>query len=264
MYRRFALKSKKGLFFKDTEYIKRWPTAPKVAFFGPPGVFMDEIMNRFSIDLGVPVVSIHNLYSEVQQNAGRTPEFDHPFYIKVKAALDDEDIERREHFLTEEGIPQKLLRLNHGVQDGFILMDYPYLPQHCEKMEMYRGGLNAFVHIHMEQDILETLHTVKYTCQDCGRSYYMQGVKDANRGVHIEPFRPELEGVCDDCGSTNITEASDESKEEFMKAFAAYESVKQPMLQFYNRYGLLVDFEMKKGFDDYSKLRQQIQYTIKH
>jgi hypothetical protein len=154
MYRRLALKSKKGLFFSDTEYIKRWPTAPKVAFFGPPNVFMDEIMNRFSIDLGVPIVSIQSLYNEVLTNTGRSQEFDHPFYHRVKAALEDEDLDRREQFLLKEGIPQKLLRLNHGMQDGFILMDYPFMLTQAEQMETYRGGLNAFVHIHMDEDIL--------------------------------------------------------------------------------------------------------------
>ena len=42
-------------------YIKRWPTNPKVAFFGPPNVFMDELAQRFAIDLGVPIVSVREL-----------------------------------------------------------------------------------------------------------------------------------------------------------------------------------------------------------
>ena len=28
-------------------FIKRWPTAPKVAFFGPPNVFLDELAQRY-------------------------------------------------------------------------------------------------------------------------------------------------------------------------------------------------------------------------
>jgi adenylate kinase family enzyme len=39
-------------------FIKRWPSNPKVAFFGPPNVFMDELAQRFAIDLGVPIVSV--------------------------------------------------------------------------------------------------------------------------------------------------------------------------------------------------------------
>ena len=31
------------------QFIKRWPTAPKVAFFGPPNVFLDELAQRYVI-----------------------------------------------------------------------------------------------------------------------------------------------------------------------------------------------------------------------
>ena len=30
----------------DKHFLKRWPTTPKVAFFGPPNVFMEEITTR--------------------------------------------------------------------------------------------------------------------------------------------------------------------------------------------------------------------------
>lgn len=28
-------------------FVRRWPTAPKVAFFGPPNVFLDEFAQRY-------------------------------------------------------------------------------------------------------------------------------------------------------------------------------------------------------------------------
>ena len=42
-------------------FIKRWPSNPKVAFFGPPNVFLDELTQRFAIDLGVPLISVGQL-----------------------------------------------------------------------------------------------------------------------------------------------------------------------------------------------------------
>lgn len=38
---------KKGVFGADKGFIKRWPNKPKVVFFGPPNVFMDEITQRY-------------------------------------------------------------------------------------------------------------------------------------------------------------------------------------------------------------------------
>jgi len=34
---------KKGFLNKDSGFIRRWPTNPKVVFFGPPNVFQEEL-----------------------------------------------------------------------------------------------------------------------------------------------------------------------------------------------------------------------------
>ena len=34
---------KTGFFKRDRGFIKRWPDKPKIVFFGPPNVFLDEI-----------------------------------------------------------------------------------------------------------------------------------------------------------------------------------------------------------------------------
>ena len=34
---------KKGFLNRDRHFIRRWPVDPKVVFFGPPNVFLDEI-----------------------------------------------------------------------------------------------------------------------------------------------------------------------------------------------------------------------------
>jgi hypothetical protein len=46
MLNRLNLSAKRGLFNQDKGFIKRWPSAPKVAFFCPPNVFADEIIKR--------------------------------------------------------------------------------------------------------------------------------------------------------------------------------------------------------------------------
>ena len=38
---------KRGALGRDRGYIKRWPSHPKVLFFGPPNVFMDELTQRY-------------------------------------------------------------------------------------------------------------------------------------------------------------------------------------------------------------------------
>ena len=99
------------------QFIRRWPTAPKVAFFGPPNVFLDELAQRyvllsssmlhslsssltlprvlclcrFAIDLGVPIVSVPQLMDNVAKKHGEDPDFDHPFFEKVAEMVREGD-----------------------------------------------------------------------------------------------------------------------------------------------------------------------------
>jgi hypothetical protein len=55
---------KRGL-TRDKGFIQRWPSNPKVVFYGPPNVFQEEITQRFAIDLGIPVVSMNQIIENV-------------------------------------------------------------------------------------------------------------------------------------------------------------------------------------------------------
>jgi hypothetical protein len=65
------------------------------------------LLNRFSLDLGVPVVSMDQILRNVQEQAGKNEEFSHSFYMKVKAMIDNEDVDQ----LVQERVHLKLLRL---------------------------------------------------------------------------------------------------------------------------------------------------------
>ena len=163
--------------------------------------------------------------------------------------------------LIAEKIPIKLLRLTPAAQEGMIMIDYPYELQEAELLEEYRGGLNAFVHISLPDEVLVDIEESKIVCQDCGKHYYKNDVISDEHGVHITAHMPE-DGHCHDCGSTNLAPGSDPVR--FERELEIYSSKKDELLAFYNEFGLLVDFEPRRGYDDYEKLKRQIQYTIKH
>jgi hypothetical protein len=37
---------KKGFLNRDAQYTRRWPKDPKIVFFGPPNVFLEELTQR--------------------------------------------------------------------------------------------------------------------------------------------------------------------------------------------------------------------------
>ena len=113
----------------------------------------------------------------------------------------------------------------------------------------------------LPDEILIDIEENKLKCNECGRKYYVETIVDEERGIHIEPFMPK-DGHCHDCGSADIGEGGDPIS--FEKELEMYKASKDELLSFYDHYGLLVDFELKKGYEDYDKLKKKIQYAAKH
>ena len=249
---------KKGFLNKDKGFIQRWPTHPKVVFFGPPNVFQEEITQRFAIDLGIPVVSMNQILENVVENAGKQPELSHSFFLRVRDIINAGDADT----MIKERVHVKLLRLCSQAQNGFVLTDFPSSAVEAETLETYKGGLNAFVHVSLPDDILVDIEENKHQCTDCGRQYYSETIHDDEYKIHIEPFMPAKDGRCVDCGSSNIVNGSDPIS--FERDLESYKQSRDELLGFYNHYGLLVDFELKRGYEDYENLKRQVQMNIKH
>lgn len=193
----------------------------------------------------------------VANQAGKTEEYSHSFFIKVKEMLENNDRES----LIKERVHLKLLRLCDEAQNGFVLTDFPANVNEAETLETFRGGVNAFVHVSLPDDVLVDIEENKHQCGDCGRVYYSETIHDEEYGIHIDAFMPK-DGHCVDCGSSNIHNGSDPIS--FEGELEEYKRNREELLGFYDHYGLLVDFELKRGYDDFEKLKKKIQMNIKH
>ena len=68
---------------------------------------MAKLNFRFALDLGVPVISMDQVLNNVVEQAGKTEEFSHSFFLKVKDMIIAGDQES----LVKEKVHLKLLRL---------------------------------------------------------------------------------------------------------------------------------------------------------
>ena len=121
--------------------------------------------------------------------------------------------------------------------------------------------MNSFVHLSLPDDIMVSIEECKLSCNQCGRDYFSATVKNHDQGIHISKFVPE-DGHCFDCGSRDIKRSGNAAT--FEKTLQEYKVQKEELLGFYDHLGLLVDYELKQGFEDYSNLKDQIQFNIKH
>lgn len=186
--------------------------------------------------------------SNVSEFATKLDEFKHPFFEKAKAIIDAGDKDA----MVKNKLPIKLLRLTASAKQGFILTDFPKEVAEAEMLEEYRGGINSFVHISLPDEIIVAIEATKLVCGDCGRTYYTETYVNKEHGVHIDEFLP-LDGHCFDCGSRNIIRPA--STGSFEDALSEYKKNKEELLGFYEHLGLLVDYDLKSGYEDYSKLK---------
>ena len=105
-------------------------------------------MQRFSIDLGVPIISMGQVFQNVQTFAG-TQDMKHPFFLKAKEMLDAGDIDQQ----IKDRLALKMLRITNSSREGFVLTDFPRNVAEAEMLEEFRGGMNAFVHLDLPEEI---------------------------------------------------------------------------------------------------------------
>ena len=76
--------------------------------------------------------------------------------------------------------------MTDSAQEGFVLLDYPASLAEAELMEEYNGGMNAFVHVSMPDEILVDIEENKMKCTECQKVHYRNDIVNAEHGVRIE------------------------------------------------------------------------------
>ncbi len=116
---------------RNLQKFPRIPKNPKVVITGTPNVGKMMFAHRLAIDLGVPAVSMKNLFKNLlnTEEYYRTEEF----YRKVINLLKNPNVEEVQKELESNAIPEKLLTLTKYTEFGFVLYDYPTTIKQCEK-----------------------------------------------------------------------------------------------------------------------------------
>jgi adenylate kinase len=135
---------------------------------------------------------------------------------------------------------------------GFILDGFPRTVPQAEALDrmLEEKGLKLDHVIEMKVDdaaLVERI-TGRYTCAKCGRGY------------HDKFEKPRVDGVCDNCGSTEFTRRADDNAETVTTRLAAYHKQTAPILPYYKQRGVL---ETVDGMADIDVVTEQIEALLK-
>jgi adenylate kinase len=87
----------------------------------------------------------------------------------------------------------------------------------------------------------------RYTCKNC------------NAGYHKDYKKPKVEGVCDNCGSTEFVHREDDRVEAVKVRVEVYNQKTAPLIQYYRDSGELNEIS---GMDSISKISSKIDSII--
>ena len=122
--------------------------------------------------------------------------------------------------------------------NGFLLDGFPRTLVQAEALDKLSKEVsrNIDVVINLECDNQELIRRIsgRRVCPKCGTPY------------HVDSMKPKVDGVCDKCGS-DLIQRKDDNEEALKVRLQHYNSETKPLLEFYEKLGLLKSFDSLVG-----------------
>ncbi len=127
--------------------------------------------------------------------------------------------------LVPDPVVNEIVKAALEAADGYVLDGYP---RNLEQAEYLDGitDLDVVATLEVPRDELVDRLTGRRVCPDCGRNY------------HVEYDRPEVEGVCDDCGA-ELVQREDDSEDVVRERLRVYDENTAPVVEHYDERGVL-------------------------
>ena len=125
---------------------------------------------------------------------------------------------------------------------GFLLDGFPRTVAQAEALDDMLNQktlmLDAVVEMQVDDEALVDRITGRYTCANC------------NQGYHEVNLKPKVDGVCDNCGSTNFKRRADDNRETVSSRLESYHGQTAPLLPYYEAKGVLKVVDGMADIDD--------------
>lgn len=74
----------------------------------------------------------------------------------------------------------------------------------------------------------------------------------------MDPLLPKKEGICDNCGHQLVIR-EDDTEKVISSRMNEYDEKTKPLLKEFEKLGVLINFETKKGVKDYPELKKIVE-----
>jgi len=220
----------------------------RMCFLGAPGVGKGTFANRAAPHFGIPAISSGDLVRE---------------QIKKKTAIGNmiKNLNDRGNLISDEIMIEMIVnRLGQtDAKQGYILDGFPRRVSQAEALSRF-STLDLAVNIVLREDVLVEKAISRRVCNSCGTGYNIANIQ--REDIQMPPLLPKVEGKCDNCQKGVLIQRADDQEAIVRKRLEVYHEESKPVVAYYAKVGVLVDFPVKRGLADLPRLLEVIKSKI--
>ena len=190
-----------------------------IIMLGAPGAGKGTQAAVLCEHFGIPTISTGNMIREALKNGTEMG-------LKAKSYMDDGKLVPDEVVI---GIVKERLS-EDDCKKGFILDGFPRTIPQAEALDAMGVDIQYVINIDVPDEVITKRMSGRRVCQDCGRPY------------HTESLKPQVEGICDDCGGT-LVQRKDDHPDTVLARLDVYHKETEPLADYYRKQGKLVNVE---------------------
>ncbi|MBT4920959.1 MAG: adenylate kinase [Euryarchaeota archaeon] len=200
-----------------------------IVLFGPPGAGKGTQAVRITQTTGLPQVSTGDMLRAAVKNGTKT------------------GIEAKQYMDAGKLVPDSIIidLIKARVQDpdavkGLMFDGFPRTIPQAEALSKITEVTHVIAINVPDERIVERI-CGRYSCASCGIVYH-------------ETFNPtKQDGVCDECGSTDMKRRADDNEDTVLQRLSAYHVQTSPLADWYDELGILCNVNGDKAIDEITK-----------
>ena len=193
---------------------------------GAPGAGKGTQAEILCDRLNIPTISTGNMIREAMKSGTEMG-------LKAKEYAENGKLVPDEVVI---GIVDERLRME-DCQNGFILDGFPRTIPQAEALDRMGIAIDRVVDINVPDEVITRRVSGRRACLDCGSTY------------HIETKKPQVEGICDRCGST-LVQRKDDLPETVLERLHVYHAQTEPLRDYYAAAGKLLVVDGQQGIQE--------------